>query len=369
MFGRLESLRVPDYKVRLNEETGNVTVELDDDLNADTRIQYLICNGDFSITDSEDGTVLLDKSDVKEARVLYSRGSATGVSVYLNIVLNKEGKEKLTNISREYLKPEEKETNSEDQADANVTGEETTATEEGASSESPKKQVTLTLEGNEMMTTSFAEVMTNGELPISLGTSMDNDTLQEYVEQAEFYAMLINNPDMPLTYEIDTSSTIKGNLDGNDVYMIIGIVAAICAIIIIYMICRFKLDGVIVALTNIAAIGLLLLAIRYTNTEVSLNSAAAIITIMVLNAYLISKMLSKIKAEPIYGNVRKVTIKTYLENLEIIVVSLIVAIVFTFMQKAMAFSFGMTLFYGIISVAIANLVFLRPMLMAKYSEK
>jgi len=72
---------------------------------------------------------------------------------------------------------------------------------------------------------------------------------------------------------------------------------------------------------------------------------------------------------PSYENVQKVSVRTYLDYIEVIVVSLVIAIVFTFMQKAVAFSFGMTLFYGIISIIISNLVFLRTMLLAKYSDR
>ena len=52
--GRLKSLNAEDYKVRVDESTGNITVELEEGLNTDTLIQYLTCMGDFSITDAVD---------------------------------------------------------------------------------------------------------------------------------------------------------------------------------------------------------------------------------------------------------------------------------------------------------------------------
>lgn len=52
--GRLSELGVEDYTVRLDEETGDVIVELEDDITTDTYLQYLLAQGDFSMTDSED---------------------------------------------------------------------------------------------------------------------------------------------------------------------------------------------------------------------------------------------------------------------------------------------------------------------------
>ena len=189
------------------------------------------------------------------------------------------------------------------------------------------------------------------------------------MEQGNFYAMLLNNPEMPLNYRIDKSVTAKSNISENDIYIIIGIIVVISAIAIIYMIYKFKIDGVISLASIIAWIGLLLLVLRYTNTEISLNSIGAIVLFTILDIYLISKMLNEIKQNTSYENVSSITLRTYLKEWTVIITSLILAIVFTFMNKVVAFSFGMTLFYGIISIAISNLVFLRTMLLAKYSNK
>lgn len=371
--GRLKDLKIENYVVRIDENTGNAIIELEDNLNTDTVLQYLLCTGDFSITDSEDKTVLLDKSDVKEAKVVYSRGTTNGVTVYLNIVFDKEGKDKLAEISRNYMKVEEenKDTSTENtENNAENTNNEENKTEENKEeenkTETKQKQVTLTIEGNSMLTTSFGEEMLTGELPISLGTATSDETLQEYREQAEFYAMLINNETMPLEYEMGTTETAKAEVQGNDLYMIIGAIIAVVAIVTIFMIFKFKTNGIFAGLSFIATFALLLLMIRYTRTEVSLNAIAGGIIIFILDAYLVYKMLSNISKNDSYDYVRKTTLMTYLENMEVIIISLILAVVFTFMQYAKAFSFGMTMFYGIISAIIVNLVLLRTMLVAKY---
>lgn len=352
---RLKDLRVEEYLVRVDENTGKVAVELEESLDADTILQYILGKGDFAITDSETKEVLLDKSNVKTAKVLYSNASSTGIMVYLDIVFDKEGKQKLLDISREYKKIEE----------------DTDASENGENSENKEKQkqVTLTVNGTNMMTTYFGDEMPNGELPISLGSGTDQATLSSYARQGEYYATLINNPDMPVEYELEHTKITYGNLEREGKEVILVTTAVISAIIIIYMIVRFKIDGLIAGITEISVLALLLLMVRYTGAEITLNSISAISIILIVNAYLISKMLKKIKEDNSYENVKRWTLKTYVENIEVIIVSLVIAVIFTFMKEVQAFSFGMTLFYGIISVAVSNLVFLRSMLTAKYSDK
>lgn len=352
MESRLNDLRVEDYKLRLNRDNGEIIVELGDNFTTDEIIQDLQCKGDFSITDTNDKTVLLDKNDVKEAKVLYSNATESGIIVYLNIEFNEEGAKKLEEISKKYIKPEDEE-KKEDETSEN-------------SSEDKKNTVTLTIEGTEILSTHFGEEMKDGNLPITIGTAADTSALQTYVSQGEFYAMLINNDEMPLAYTANSSIAVQGNLNGNDMYIIIGAVIIACVASIIYLSLRYKYDGIFASISLVAFISILLLMIRYTKTEISLNSIIGIIVLIVLDTYLMTKMLNNIKKNKSYENVAKTTIKTYLENIEIIIVSLIIGIVFTFMKDALSFSFGMTLFYGIISIGLTNLIFLRTMLLAKY---
>ena len=107
MEGRLENQGVEDYKVRVDENTGKVALELPDNLNTETLLQYMLLKGDFSIKDSEKGDVLIDKTQVKTAKAVYTNTQSGGVVVVLSIKFNKEGKEKLAEISRIYLKSED----------------------------------------------------------------------------------------------------------------------------------------------------------------------------------------------------------------------------------------------------------------------
>ena len=98
---RLENLGLENYIVRLNEETGEITMEIEENTDTDTVISNISTNGKFEVQDSETKEVLLNNSNVKRANVMYSSENS-GTSVYLNIEFNKEGKSKLENISDEY---------------------------------------------------------------------------------------------------------------------------------------------------------------------------------------------------------------------------------------------------------------------------
>ena len=126
--GRLEALKANYYEVRLDKETGNIVVELEDNFITDLLLQDLLYKGDFSITDSESGNVLIDKSNIKNAQTVY-RNTEEGVTVYLDIKFDKEGANKLHEISKEYLKPE-------------VQGE-----------DAPEKQVAIVMEESKIFTT------------------------------------------------------------------------------------------------------------------------------------------------------------------------------------------------------------------------
>lgn len=370
--GRLEGLGIEDYLVRVDETNGNVIVELKEELSTDRVLQYLLSKGDFEITDTDDGTVLLDKSHVKDAKVVYGNGTSSGVNVYLDIIFNDEGKAKLAEISRTYVKVEEnkdkQENTDENKNDENAENSEN-KDEDKDEDKDKQKTVTLTLEGTEMMSTYFGEEMKNGELPISLGSASDSDTLREYADQGEYYAMLLNNDTMPIEYEMGLTTTVSGSESGERLTIVIAVILIISLIIFALFIYKFKLDGVVFGLSMVAALAILLLEIRYTMVEISLNAIMTIGILIILNSYIVYKMLNSIKNNNDYEYVRKVTVRTYIDQIGVIFVTLFLAIVFTFMQYTKVFSIGMTLFYGVISIAIANFAFLRPLLLIKYNKE
>ncbi len=348
---RLGQFGTEYYLVKVDDQTGDIVVELEENNSTDTLLQSAVQKGDFSIVDSETKEVLLDRSHIAKAAVVYGNNETGAVVVYLQITFDEEGKEKFAEITRNYVETEE------------------TEDSEDSESEEDHKHVSIIFSGTTMLTTGFESEITNGELTLSMGTATSNSALYQYISNASIYSVLLNNPEFPITYKVTTSEYINSNINQNIIYFAIGAIAVICAIVVIYLIAKYKTNGLICSLGIVLEIAILLLLIRYTSTVISLGTLSALLVLVLLEAYCIIKILNKIKENNSYENVANVTIKTYLDMIDLIVVFLIIAIVFTFMKEVAIYSIGMTLFYGIISIAITNLIFVRGMLLAKYNTK
>ena len=103
---RLKKLNVENYIVKLNEETGDIVIEISEDDNTDSVLSDIDTVGKFEIIDSETKEVLLNNDDIKLSNVVYYP-STSGTSVYLNIEFDKDGAKKLEDISNKYVKTEE----------------------------------------------------------------------------------------------------------------------------------------------------------------------------------------------------------------------------------------------------------------------
>lgn len=281
--------------------------------------------------------------------------------VYLYIKFNSEGTEKLAEVSKTYLQIDDSE-----EEDTTSDTEETETEESEETEEETQKKVTMTIEGTEFLTTYFAEEITTGELTISIGSGTDEQTLLSYATEGGVYAMLLNNDEMPLTYTITSSETMQSSINTGTMYVIIGILVAISVLLIIYLIIKFKIDGLLCGISYILAIAILLILIRYTSTVISLGGISAMAVLIAFDAYFMIRILKEIQKDPSYENVSKVTYSEYLKKIDLIIVFLIVSVVFTFMSTVQVYSIGMILFYGIVSLIISNLVFMRTLLIAKH---
>lgn len=338
---RLKGSSANDYFVRVDKQSGNVVVELADNENTSTFLQYLLFKGDFAVSDTENKTVLLSRRDVINSSIEYENSKKGEVTVYLDIKFNDEGSKKLEEVSQKYLKVQ----NEDDK----------------------QKTVDIVVESSTITSMSFDNVIKDGILKIKMGSGTDNQTIYSYANQAGFITYIINNGEVPITYTITTSEFVVSELSGKVLNMIIAVLSIIVLIIVIYMIFKFKVDGAFAGLSLISGIAILLLLIRYTKTAVSLGAFAGIVVLVIVETYFILTILNAIKKDCSIDNVIFATTKTYLKKLDIIIILLILAVVFTFMKEVKIYSIGMTLFYGIISLAISNLVFFRSLLIAKHN--
>ena len=329
---RLQKLGLEDYIIKVDEETGDILIELPENDKTDSVISNITTTGKFEIIDTQTGEVLMDNSDIKLAKVLYGSDSSTtssGTSVYLDIEFNKEGKKKLEEISNQYVKIEE---TTEDTS----TEEDTTTTE---------KTITMKIDNEEIMSTSFDEPIKTGKLQLSIGSSTtDNDTLQGYIEQASSMATVLDTGNIPITYDLNENQYILSEVTENQVEIAIYVVLGMVVVALIVLIIRYKSLGTLGAIAYIGFISLLTIVIRYTNVVLSIEGLLGMVVTISLNYILINKLLAR----------NDNRLEAYKECFVKIIPVIILAITFCFTSWRPINSFGMVMFWGIVLMVAYN---------------
>jgi len=360
---RLKKLGAEEYKVNVNNENGEITVQIPENLNTDTIVSNLTTVGKFEILDSETNDVLLDNNSIESSKVLYNRATS-GTSVYLEIAFNKDGKNKLEEISKTYVKTENNttdenattdENNTEATENTNETNTENTTNETSSKTE---KKISLKIDDSELMSTTFDEPITSGKIQLSVGkATTDSTTLKGYVEQAQNVATVLDSGKLPVKYDMKKNQYILSSITEQDLTYVAVTIAIIAIIAIIVLIIKYKTNGLVagIAYTGLAALYLLL--IRYTNVVISIDSIFAITMMLAFNYIFTIILLSnikKMKAENVENAVQKSVKETYKKFFSRIIPVCILAIVFCFIKWTPINSFGMITFWGIVIIAIYN---------------
>lgn len=373
---RLENQGIGEYEISLDEETGTILVQLPEDESTDNFVSNINTVGKFEMIDADTQEVLMDNGDIKSVNVMYGASSSTSsaMTVYLNIEFNKAGSEKLENISNTYVKATD-DTNSTE--DTNTTDNTTNTEAENTSSEEntteeetdTTKEVTLKIDDEEIMTTSFDEPIENGTLQLSIGNATtDTDTLQNNITQATAIASVLDSGNLPIQYDVETNEYILSDItDTHITYMALAVGIVLLIGLIIFVI-RYKVNGLLSAIAFVGLIGLYLLVIRYTNVSVSIQGIVGIIVTILLNYIFINKLLSKIKngedskkLETVKEGIKE-SYKEFFIRLVPICISIIA---FCFVSWTTISSFGMVMFWGVALIALYNYLITATMLKVK----
>lgn len=362
---RLEEQNIEEYSVSVNDTNGEILIQIPEKADTDKIVSNLNSVGKFQIVDSETKEVLMDNNDLKIAKVMYGASSTqtNGTTVYLDIQFTKEGTKKLENISSTYKKVEESEDISNDETSDNDNtsdAEVKDATTENESSNTKEKQITMKIDEQEIMTTSFEETIKTGELQLTVGAnSTDTKTLQENVEQAGNMASVLNSGNMPIKYDISQNEYILSDITSQDLqYVKLAIIIAI-AVGIIILVIRFKVNGLLAGISFIGFTAIYNILLKYTNVTLSIQGIFGIAIILVLAYIFINMILTKIKnskEEITKEEINKSTKESYKEFFIKIIPICIAGVVFCFTNWMAISSFGMVMFWGITLMAIWNLL-------------
>ena len=369
---RLKKLDVQEYKVGVNEETGEIIVQIPENTQTDEIVSNLTTVGKFEIIDSETNDVLLDNSSIKSSKVLYNT-TQSGTSVYLEIAFDKNGKNKLEEISKTYVKSENNTTENTTAEDTNSTEDNKNNTEEtnttSEDSTSTEKKITMKIDDDEIMSTSFDETITTGKMQLSVGqASTDSSTVQGYVKQAQNVATVLDSGKLPVKYDIEKNQYLLSNISKQNLVYVAIAMAVVAIIGIIVLIVKYKTNGLLAGISYIGLSALYLIAIRYTNVTISIDSIFAIGIILILNYIFTNMLLSNIRKmndSKVENAVGKSVSETYKKFFMRIIPICVVVITFCFANWIPMNSFGMTAFWGIVIIAIYNAIITNGLLRIK----
>lgn len=319
---RLSSMQVSDYLIRQNSSNGNMVLELPETTNTDRIVGQLYLQGKLEVVDKDTNEVLMSNRDVQSVKSGYGTASNGATVVFVNIQFNKEGTEKFKNITNTYV-------------ETKVIKEET---EEGQEpkEETVKKEIALNIDGSTLLTTHFQEEVSNGLLQLSLGSASSDTTakeMQEYLLQANSMEALLDNGELPIVYQVEQNKYVFSAITENVIKMVIVISIVVLAIAMIYAILTYQAKGILGSISLVGYIALLLIAIRYFNVEITIGGIVAILFSIAVSYAIVIAML---KEKEVMTVMKKYNI--------ILIPTLIIAIVFTFMNIAI----GIPLFWGII---------------------
>lgn len=341
---RLKDLSISEYLIRFDEDNGSMTVELPENTMTDSAVQFLYTKGEFTIED-EDGQVLLDNSNLKEAQVGYSNSGTAGTTVYLSFIFNDDSAQKLKEITNTYV---------------------TTTNEDG---EEESKEVSINIDGSALLTTSFDEEISDGRLPLTLGTATDNDTLSEYIEQASNIAVLLNNGELPIEYTIEQNRFIKSDIELNDMLIPGIIIGVILVIAFIILLVKYKKLGLLGIISFVGYIAVLLIIIRYTNVVITMEGIMGLLISAILNYILLVCVLQNLKKkDKNKAEYKNAFNKSMLSMILVLIPTIIIGIVLCFASWLPIYSFGTVLFWGILIMLIYNEIVTRIMFLNSIKE-
>lgn len=341
---RLNYMQVEGYLLRYDESTGEINLELPENSSTDYIAQYTITKGEFKVSDNDTSEVLLTNADLKSAKVQYNTDS-TGTTVYLSIEFNKEGTKKLQDISKTYIKSEDSE------------GNDTT------------KKVKMTLDDQTIIATYFQDEIKDGIIQLSMGTSSNLSDIQTNLQQASNIAVFLNTKPMPITYKMEVNRFVYSDITEKTltwICIILGIVAIVMAV---FMIVKYRRNGIMGVIANTGFAAILLLALRFGNVIISLPGIFAI-AVMIFIEYIITMLILKEYSKKYDSETLEKNIKKLLVRISITLVPLtVMAVTFALMSWQEIASVGMILFWAILIIAIYNIIILLVRLFSTSDSK
>ncbi len=343
-----------EYNIRLDNQTGELVIEIPDNDDVQTVQSFVTTVGKIEIIDDQNGLVLLDDAGLKNAVATYNTSAENGYQGYLILTYDKSSAQKLKDISNKYVEVKNENVNNDNVESTEV--QETEETQETTENEEPEttiNYISIKLDGQTLIKTYFGQELSNGTLQIPMGNATtDLNSFTDTFKQVTQIAEILKNESLPLSYKLVSDNYIQSNINIKNIVVKIAF-CAITAIISLYFIIRFKLNGLKVSILSFGYIGLLIIIIKYTNVIITLNSLIALIGVIAINYVFNNILLNKINN----GADVKISFLHAMKELYLVIIPVcIIAIIFTFMHSTIISSIGMVLFWGLFIQALYDCV-------------
>ena len=339
MKERLEFLAANQYSLDLDKKTGKIVLTVDDDYIEDIQ-SILPMEGRLELIDSNTDDVIIDYSNFKSAEGTYASipngNNSVKYTAYINLQLNDAGIEKINDIDKY----------------------KTTTSEDG---ETAVNKLKVMFDGDELAEISYDDILLTGKtLRITTAKDLKSDSeINSELNTNTVVSKLATMGKMPVVYNLTVEEFVKSNTADYINYIVVGMIA-LCVIVSLFFIFKYKVNGLLTVLGFVANISLFLVIIRLTKIEISLNSFAGVLGLIVLYTILANNILKAVRSkENNFGENVKVA---YLNSIDVLVVSLILTIAFAFTNMSLISTMGLLLFWGWLITIIGNLILTIPML-------
>ena len=385
---RLNKLNIEDYTISLNKQDGTIRVEFPEDENTDSYVYYLTAQAKVQIdekaeesetdtnTENVTATELISDEMVKSAKYSYTQNVDGQYQVSLEITLTDEGQAKIQELSGTYafLATEideiesAEEANSEDSETtentestnntetAEGTNTENTSTENQETQEQNKKIATLTIAGTEYDITKIDK----NKITVTIGTPTSNTTsANNNIAIAAELEMLINSGKYPVEYELTANRYVYSSISTEQLLYFGIAVLAITVVILLIFIVKYRKRGLLTSISYIGFVSLYLLILRYANVTITIEGIGGIIIVMIINLAFIKTILTRMQKMKMLDEAINYTYKNVFSKL---IPVIILVIVFCLSGWANLSSFGMAMFWGLMLMAIYNILVTKTLL-------
>ena len=369
---RLKLSGIEQYTLRLDEETGSIVIEFPEKVNTGF-IAYSLTKGEvqFNIKDNTettennneqqtDNAVItqeqVDKEDEKNSSeenknvtgLIGDNKSIKNVTITpknmeyaklggsyieMKIEFTNEAIKKFKEIKNSYLVPKDSEGNEKENT------------------------VTLSMDGMTIYTRNesvFLEAATNGSILIDSNYATDAENLADLEKTFNGAKAVLETEQLPLTYNANYQNKVHSNISNIG---IISVFAVILAVMLVYLLIKFKVNGLFAELGIVGFGAFLLLVIRWTNVQISVPSIVSIAGMLILQFIYLINVLKDSSSKWFNNKTIEFTIMLIPECILGIVAAVLPALKDVGIIPGNTFdfaSFGMVVFWGLIIFEIYN---------------